>query len=161
MTAARARHMTPYQVLIIASIVQGEAATNHDFPLVASVIYNRLAQGMALGSDATTRYATDNYTRPLTTSQINSSSPWNTRVHTGLPPTPINSPGLAAINAAAHPASTNDLYFIVKPCGNGALEYASTYAQFLDRVTGLPGGSRQARWQLAGVLLKAQWLIAP
>lgn len=131
MTAARARHMTPYQVLIIASIVQGEAATNHDFPLVASVIYNRLAQGMALGSDATTRYATDNYTRPLTTSQINSSSPWNTRVHTGLPPTPINSPGLAAINAAAHPASTNDLYFIVKPCGNGALEYASTYAQFL------------------------------
>ncbi|MGO9751269.1 MAG: endolytic transglycosylase MltG [Solirubrobacteraceae bacterium] len=131
MAYARSRHMTPYDVLIIASIVQGEAATRRDVSLVASVIYNRLARGMALGSDATTRYAAGNYTRPLTTSQINSPSPWNTRVHTGLPPTPINSPGMSAIEAAAHPPSTNYLYFIVKPCGNGALEYASNYRQFL------------------------------
>jgi uncharacterized YceG family protein len=131
MAYARSRHMTPYDVLMIASIIQAEAATNHDFPLVASVIYNRLAAGMSLGSDATTRYATGNYTTPLTASQINSPSPWNTRNHAGLPPTPINSPGLATIEAAAHPASTHYLYFIVKPCGNGALAYATNYQAFL------------------------------
>lgn len=131
LTDARSRHLTAYDVLIVASIIQAEAATNHDFPLVASVIYNRLAAGMSLGSDATTRYATGNYTKPLTGSEVNSPSPWNTRTHPGLPPTPINSPGLATIEAAAHPASTNYLYFIVKPCGDGALEYASNYQAFL------------------------------
>ncbi len=127
---ARSRHMSRYDVLIIASIIQAEAATAHDMPLVASVIYNRLANGMSLGSDATTRYATGNYTKQLTESQINSPSPWNTRDHLGLPPTPINSPGLAAIEAAAHPKASSYLYFIVKPCGNGALEYATTYPAF-------------------------------
>ncbi len=131
MTYARSKHLTPYDVLIIASIAQAEAATTRDFRLVASVIYNRLAHGMALGSDATTAYAVGNYTRPLTNAQLHSPSPWNTRVHTGLPPTPINSPSLAAIEAAAHPPATGYLYFIVKVCGNGALEYASNYPQFL------------------------------
>jgi uncharacterized YceG family protein len=130
-TFARSRHLTPYDVLIVASIIQAEAATVHDFRLVASVIYNRLADGMSLGSDATTRYATGNYTTPLTQSQIDSPSRWNTRNHLGLPPTPINSPGLATIEAAAHPASSHYLYFIVKPCGNGALAYATNYQQFL------------------------------
>ncbi|MGO9898248.1 MAG: endolytic transglycosylase MltG [Solirubrobacteraceae bacterium] len=128
---ARSRHLTPYDVLIIASIIQAEAATVHDFRLVASVIYNRLADRMSLGSDATTRYATGNYTTPLTLSQIDSPSPWNTRNHLGLPPTPINSPGLATIKAAAHPAASRYLFFIVKPCGNGALEYATNYQTFL------------------------------
>ena len=131
MSYARARHLTPYDVLIIASIVQGEAETAHDFSLVASVIYNRLADGMSLGSDATTRYATGNYTQPLTNAQLLSPSPWNTRDHVGLPPTPINSPGMEAIEAAAHPKQTDYLYYVVKPCGNGALSYASSYQQFL------------------------------
>ncbi len=128
---ARAHHLTPYDVLIIASMVEGEAATVRDRALVASVIYNRLARGMPLQIDATTRYATGNYTSPLTQKQLNSPSPYNTRIHTGLPPTPIDSPGLASIKAAAHPAQTDYVYFVVKPCGNGALEFTSSYQQFL------------------------------
>jgi uncharacterized YceG family protein len=128
---ARSKHLTPYDVLIIASLIQGEAATAHDESLVASVIYNRLRLGMPLQLDATTRYATGNYTKPLTTSQLNSRSPYNTRNHKGLPPTPINNPGLSAIQAAAHPAHTNFLYFVAKVCGNGSSVFESSYHQFL------------------------------
>jgi UPF0755 protein len=131
---ARGKRLSPYDLLTIASMVQAEAETQHDRPLIASVIYNRLARGMPLQIDATTRYATGNYTRPLTISQLNSSSPYNTRIHTGLPPTPINSPGMASIQAAAHPAHTNYLYFVVKPCGNGEHAFASSYTQFQAQV---------------------------
>jgi UPF0755 protein len=127
---ARSKHLTPYDVLTIASLVQGEAATAHDEPLIASVIYNRLRRGMPLQLDATTRYATGNYTKPLTQAQLNSRSPYNTRNHKGLPPTPIDNPGLAAIQAAAHPANTKFLYFVAKVCGNGASVFESTYKQF-------------------------------
>jgi len=127
---AAAHHLSPYDVLIIASMVQAEAQRAHDFPLVASVIYNRLRLGMRLQIDATTRYATGNYSTPLTQSQLNSPSPWNTRVHAGLPPTPINNPGLEAIQAAAHPAPSHYLFYITKPCGNGALAFASTDSAF-------------------------------
>jgi UPF0755 protein len=127
---ARSKHLTPYDVLIIASMVQAEAATTHDRPLIASVIYNRLADGMPLQIDATTRYATGNYSSPLTQSQLNSRSPYNTRIHKGLPPTPIDNPGLAAIQAAAHPARTNFLYFVAKVCGNGSSVFESNYKQF-------------------------------
>jgi UPF0755 protein len=128
---ARTRHLSAYDVLIIASMVQAESATSHDSPLIASVIYNRLAQGMPLQIDATTRYATGNYTKPLTQAELNSRSPYNTRIHKGLPPTPIDNPGIAAIQAAAHPARTNFLYFVVKPCGNGEQVFTSSYKQFL------------------------------
>ena len=137
---ARSRHLTPYDVLTIASLIQAEAATARDRPLVASVIYNRLANGMMLQFDSTTRYATGNYTRPLTVSQLHSSSPWNTHTHLGLPPTPIDSPGLAAIEAAAHPAHTNYLFFFTRPCGRGAV-YASTYSQFLSQGSQNPAAS--------------------
>src|SRR5205807_3112760 len=131
---ARTRRLTPYDVLIIASMVEAEAQTARDRPLIASVIYNRLANHMPLQIDATTRYATGNYTRPLTQSQLNSHSPYNTRIHLGLPPTPIDSPGLAAIEAAAHPSRTKYLYFVVKPCGNGEHVFASSYSQILREV---------------------------
>jgi UPF0755 protein len=134
LTYARSKHLTRYDVLIIASMVQEEAATAHDAPLVASVIYNRLRLGMPLQIDATTRYLTGNYTRPLTQSELSSSSPYNTRIHKGLTPTPIGNPGLAAIEAAAHPANTNYLYYVVKPCGNGEQVFTSSYNQFLRDV---------------------------
>jgi uncharacterized YceG family protein len=131
---ARRKHLTPYDVLIIASMVQTEAETEHDRPLIASVIYNRLRDGMPLQIDATTRYATGNYTTPLTESQLASSSPYNTRNRKGLPPTPIDSPGLASIEAAARPASTKYLYFVAKVCGNGEHVFESNYQQFLGDV---------------------------
>jgi UPF0755 protein len=131
MSYARSRHLTPYDVLIIASIVEKESATTHDDPLVASVIYNRLKDGIPLGMDSTTRYEFNDYTRPLTNSQLAARSPYNTRLNRGLPPTPISNPGLTAIEAAAHPAPTNYLYFVVKPCGNGSSVFSSSYTQFL------------------------------
>ncbi|MHB8690872.1 MAG: endolytic transglycosylase MltG [Solirubrobacteraceae bacterium] len=128
---ARRKHLTPYDVLTIASMVEGETPNAHDRPYVAAVIYNRLRLGMTLGIDATTRYATGNYTSPLTNAQINSPSPYNTRIHTGLPPTPIDSPSLASIQAAAHPARSNALYFVATPCGNGRSTFTASYQQFL------------------------------
>jgi UPF0755 protein len=131
---ARSKNLTPYDVLTVASLIQGEAQIARDRPLIASVIYNRLHDHMPLQIDATVRYATGNYKTPITVSQLASSSPFNTYTHKGLPPAPINSPGLAAIQAAAHPAGSNYLYFVVKPCANGAHAFASSYAQFLSEV---------------------------
>jgi UPF0755 protein len=128
---ARSHHLSAYDVLIVASMVEAEAATAHDRPLVASVIYNRLAAGTPLGIDATTRFATGNYKHPLTASELSSSSPYNTRRHAGLPPTPIDSPSLASIEAAANPARTNYLYFVVTPCGNGEMTFTASYQKFL------------------------------
>jgi uncharacterized YceG family protein len=131
MRYAHAHHLSAYDVLIVASIVEKEAATTHDRPLVASVIYNRLKGGVPLGMDSTTRYEFNDYTKPLTSAQLNARSPYNTRLNRGLPPTPIGNPGLSAIRAAAHPAQTKYLYFVVKPCGNGASVFSSNYNQFL------------------------------
>jgi UPF0755 protein len=126
---ARSKHLTPYDVLKVASLIEGEDASAKARPLIASVIYNRLADHMMLQMDSTTRYATGNFTKDLTQSQLNSRSPYNTRTHFGLPPTPINSPGLASINAAAHPARTHYLYFFAKPCTSQTV-FATSYAQF-------------------------------
>ncbi len=127
---ARSKHLTPYDVLTIASIIQGEARTARDQSLISSVIYNRLKAHMRLQMDDTVRFASNNYLHPITVSQLALRSPWNTYTRDGLPLTPIDSPGLAAIQAAAHPARTNYLFFVVKPCGNGAHAFASNYAQF-------------------------------
>ena len=128
---ARRRNLTPYDVLTIASMVEREAEVPKDRPLIASVIYNRLHDHIPLGIDSTLRYALNDWTKPLRVSQLASPSPYNTRNHQGLPPGPIGNPGLASIEAAAHPAHTKYLFFVVKPCGNGAHVFSSTNAQFL------------------------------
>jgi UPF0755 protein len=113
---ARSKNLTPYDVLTIASMIEGEVQVPKERPLVAAVIYNRLHRGMALGIDATLRYGLHiPPTQSLTNSEIHSDNPYNTRFTPGLPPTPINNPGLAAINAAAHPAHVDYLYFVRKP----------------------------------------------
>ncbi|MGP0053082.1 MAG: endolytic transglycosylase MltG [Solirubrobacteraceae bacterium] len=127
---ARRQRLTPYDVLTIASLIEAEAASASARPLVASVIYNRLRDGMMLQLDSTARYATGNFTGPLTVSQLKSPSPYNTHTHFGLPPTPIDSPGLAAIEAAAHPARSPYLFFFSKPCSNQTA-FATTYSRFL------------------------------
>jgi UPF0755 protein len=124
------KNLTPYDVLKIASLISQEAMLPSDLPKAASAIYNRLRLGMELGLDSTVAYATGNY-GTLTEKDLHSRSPWNTTNHLGLPPTPINSPDLQAINAAAHPAHTGYLYFINRVCGNGALRFTSSYQQFL------------------------------
>jgi len=113
---ARSKHLTPYDVLIIASMVEKETLSPDERELVSAVIYNRLHAGMPLGIDATLRYGLNiPPTEAIRQSQLQSDSPYNTRKHQGLPPTPIASPGLASLQAAAHPAKVKYLYFVRKP----------------------------------------------
>jgi len=113
---ARSKNLTPYDVLIIASMVEKEAVAPKERPLVAAVIYNRLHNRMPLGIDATIRYGRNvPGTEPLKQSDLESDDPYNTRKRPGLPPTPIANPGLASMKAAAHPAKVDYLYFVRKP----------------------------------------------
>jgi peptidoglycan lytic transglycosylase G len=115
MKYARRKNLTPYDVLVIASMVEKEVLVPKERPLVAAVIYNRLRLGMPLGIDATIRYGLDiPPTEAIHQSQLDSDSPYNTRKFPGLPPTPIGNPGLASLQAAAHPAEVDYLYFVRK-----------------------------------------------
>jgi UPF0755 protein len=106
----------PYDVLIVASMVERETAAPEERKLVSAVIWNRLAKGMPLGIDATLRYGLGiQGTRPLTAAELRNQTPYNTDVHTGLPPTPIANPGLPSMQAAAHPAKVDYLYYVRKP----------------------------------------------
>jgi UPF0755 protein len=127
---AKALGVTPYQLLTVASIIEREVAVPHDRPLVAAVIYNRLRLHMTLGVDSTLRYALHDFTHPLTESQLSSDSPYNTRTHQGLPPTPISNPGVAAIEAAARPARVSYLYYVAGADGCGEQVFSTSYAQF-------------------------------
>ena len=119
MSYARSKNLTLRDVVTIASMVEEEAMLDSERRLVAAVIYNRLREGMPLGIDATIRFATGNYTQPLTETELAVDSPYNTRLNSGLPPGPIGNPGLASIEAAAHPARVDYLFYVVKPgtCG--------------------------------------------
>jgi UPF0755 protein len=113
---ASSKNLTPYDVLTIASMVEKETLSPDERQLVAAVIYNRLHARMALGIDATLRYGLDiPPTESIRESQLANPTPYNTRLHPGLPPTPIASPGLASLQAAAHPAKVDYLYFVRKP----------------------------------------------
>jgi uncharacterized YceG family protein len=115
---AKKKNLTPYDVLIIASMIEGEVRVPRERPLVAAVIYNRLEARMPLGIDATLRYGFHiPPTAAITQSQLESDNPYNTRKLPGLPPTPIGNPGLASMQAAAHPAKVPYLYFVrTKDC---------------------------------------------
>jgi UPF0755 protein len=133
---ARALKVTPYELLTVASMIEREAQTEHDRPLIAAVIYNRLREGDPLGIDATIYYAVEQrlgiatYSGELTESQLKIDSPYNTRTHKGLPPTPISNPGEASIHAAAHPAHVHYLYYVAGADGCGEQAFSDTEAQF-------------------------------
>jgi UPF0755 protein len=106
----------PYDVLIVASMVERETVVPAERPLVSAVIWNRLAKGMPLGIDASLRYGLGiQGTKAITAKQQQSDSPYNTNRFTGLPPTPIGNPGLASMRAAAHPANVDYLYYVRLP----------------------------------------------
>ncbi len=113
---AKARNLTPYDVLIIASMIEKEVIAPQERPLVAAVIYNRLHNRMRLQIDATLRYGLGIPPgKTITQAQLNTKNPYNTTLNYGLPPTPIANPGLASMQAAAHPAKVDYLYFVRKP----------------------------------------------
>jgi UPF0755 protein len=111
---AKRHGLTRYDVLIIASMIEREAAAPADRPKIAAVIYNRLKKGDVLGIDATVQYAAGSWA-PVTQHALDSRSPYNTRKFKGLPPTPICNPGLASIQAAANPAKVPYLYYVAIP----------------------------------------------
>jgi UPF0755 protein len=133
---AHALHVTPYQLLTVASMVEREALVPGDRAKIAAVIYNRLGAGMPLGIDATIYYAVEleqnipTYTHELTESQLHINSPYNTRTHAGLPPTPISNPGDASIMAAAYPAHVSYLYYVAAADGCGEQAFSNTLAEF-------------------------------
>jgi UPF0755 protein len=109
--AANRLKLSPYQIMIVASMVQAEAGNPDEAPKIARVIYNRLARNEPLGIDATSKYLKCVTTldvqvcqAPLTTADFRVDSPYNTRTHRGLPPTPIGAPGESALRAAMNPA---------------------------------------------------------
>jgi UPF0755 protein len=130
MSYAKSKNLTVYDVLTIASMIDKEVMVASERPLVAAVIYNRLSRGMPLGIDATTRFEFHNYTDEITQSQLESPSPYNTRTHVGLPPTPIGNPGLAAIEAAAKPAKVNYLFYVVNGDGSGGHCFTASEQEF-------------------------------
>jgi UPF0755 protein len=130
MDYARSKNLTERDVVTIASMVEEEVQLDSERELIAAVIYNRLREGIPLGIDATVRFATGNYDRPLTESELAVESPYNTRLNAGLPPGPISSPGLASLEAAAHPARVDYLYYVVKPGACGEHSFSSSAAEF-------------------------------
>lgn len=123
--AATKRELKPYDLVVMASIVEREARARTESPLIASVFWNRVREGMALQADPTIQYALGSW-RELTLEDLKVSSPYNTYVHPGLPPTPICSPGLVALQAAADPATTDFFFFVAKGDGTGEHAFAKT-----------------------------------
>ena len=126
---AQALGFTPEQIMTVASILEYEGSRDQDYPKIARAIYNRLDQGMALQSDATVAYANNLQGTVWTTqAQRDNPSPYNTYVHTGLPPGPIGSPGEKTLEAALNPAEGPWLYWLVVNLKTGETRFNTTLA---------------------------------
>ena len=128
--AAKAVGRTPLEIVTVASILEIEAGPDA-YDKVARVIYNRLRAGMPLQLDSTVNYALGVSSLKLSAAQLATDSPYNTYLHKGLPPGPIDSPGDAAIAAALNPAAGKWLYFVTTDPTTKTTEFATSYADFL------------------------------
>jgi UPF0755 protein len=128
-SAIEQRGYSLYDALIVASMVEAEAKVNGERPKIASVIYNRLDVGERLGIDATVIYALGEHRTELFQSDLAIDSPWNTRLHAGMPPTPIGAPGTGSLAAAADPAPGDLFFYVVGDC-DGHHAFSETSAQF-------------------------------
>lgn len=118
-----------HQLVTLASIVEREATLFSEQPRISGVFHNRLRLGYPLGADPTVRFALKKFGGPLRVSELNTSSPYNTRRFPGLPPGPICSPGRGALAAAAKPLETKELFFVAKWDGTGAHDFSVTNAE--------------------------------
>jgi UPF0755 protein len=116
---------TPYELLILASIVEKETGLPSDRPQVAAVFVNRLKRGMLLQTDPTVIYGLgERFNGNLRKVDLQTDTPWNTYTRAGLPPTPIAMPGLASLQATAQPPSSNSLYFVAR--GDGTSKFSTS-----------------------------------
>ena len=127
----RRRGISVYQALVIASLIEAEAGIDEDRPLIASVIYNRLDSNIPLGLDATVLYALGERGRALTLDDLEFDSLYNTYRVTGLPPTPIATPGFKSLEAVAGPAETDYLYYVLTS-EDGSHSFFAEYEDFLE-----------------------------
>ncbi len=130
LTYASSRNLDVFDVVTIASILEREAKLPEEFPLVSSVIYNRLAKPMRLQLCASVLYTLPAGTTSLTNDDLDEDSPYNTYMNDGLPVGPISNPGMAALVAAAAPAQTNYLYYVLTG-EDGSQTFTATYDEFL------------------------------
>lgn len=129
--------LTPYEVVVVASMIEREYQDPSEGPLIAGVIYNRLEQGIPLGIDATLLYDDPTPDGELSTADIETDGPYNTRIRAGLPPTPIASPGGrgGALDWALNPEDTTFLYYVLcPPDGAGVHRFAETLAEHESNV---------------------------
>ncbi|HEY3874280.1 MAG TPA: endolytic transglycosylase MltG [Candidatus Kapabacteria bacterium] len=144
--AARARGLSPYQVLTFASIVEGETKNPQEKYLIAGVYENRFKIGMKLQADPTVQYGLQ-LDRAIDHADILTPTPYNTYLKTGLPPGPINNPSYATIYAAVYPAETNYLFFVARRDGTRTHYFSPTYAGQLQNIKkeehNIAGGVRE------------------
>lgn len=119
------------EVIIMASIIEGEARKTEDMEIVSSILWKRIGIGMPLQVDATFVYLLGKGTKDLTTDDLKVDSPFNTYVNRGLPPSPISNPGLASIRAALYPVETEYLYFLT--ADDGTMHYSRTHDEHVAK----------------------------
>lgn len=132
--------LSPYEVLVLASLVEEEAKADEERHRISAVIHNRLESGMALGIDATIQYAVNKYHgEPLTVSDLAIDSPFNSRTNAGLPPHPISSPRAGSIEAALNPAEDDATYYVLtEDCVHHF--FTADYNEFLAAKNRQPAG---------------------
>ena len=123
---------TPYEALILASIIEKETGVAAERPLISGVFTRRLQKNMLLQTDPTVIYGAADYHGDLTRKHLQTDTPYNTYINKGLPPTPIALPGKASIEAALHPADGDSLYFVAD--GTGGHTFSATYEEHQQAV---------------------------
>ena len=122
-------NMSMQDIVNVASLIEKEAANDEERALIASVIYNRIYAGMQTGIDAAILYAYPDHEGAPTADMLQADTPYNSRIHTGLPPTPICSPGMASINAALNPESSSYYYYALDTA-TGAHRFFTNETEF-------------------------------
>lgn len=129
---AQTSKRSPNDIIVMASLIEKEASGNNDRKTIAGILWKRIDSGMPLQVDAPFLYLLGKESKDLTKTDLAMKSPYNTYINKGLPPTPINNPGILAIDAALHPEPTSYLYYLHD--ASGVIHYASTYSQHLRNI---------------------------
>ena len=143
--AVNALDRTPYQILIIASLIERETRVDSEKSIVASVIYNRLKINMRLQIDATVQYALPEWKEQLTYDDLKVESPYNTYKYAGLPPGPICNPSYSSIEAALNPTTTKYLYYVLDKDNSGRHVFTNSYNEFLNAKAQYQAGQREQK----------------